>query len=88
MFLGKKKKSTLGKIRSDHGFTAFSKMVALCFPIATVAFILWNFQTTITGIPLFKLLITLGGLQTYNQGVIGVMIVMLIVGAFIIMWED
>lgn len=74
--------------RESPAFKGFSKMVYLAFPMITVAFILWNFQTAISGIPLFNLLITLGGLQTYNQGVVGIMVVILVLGSLLIMWFD
>lgn len=90
--LGKKKKSKGifgGAVSKESpAFNGFAKMVYLAFPIITVAFILWNFQTTISGIPLFNLVITLGGYQTYNQGVVGAMIVILLVGVLILVWED
>ena len=78
--LGKKKKGKKGRA----ALSGFEKIIAIVFPMVLWAFVMFSFQSTIVSIPIFNLLITLGGFQTYNQGVIGGVVIILIVGVIFV----
>lgn len=91
--LGKKSKKKKPRgiragLRDWRGRSAFEKVIALGIAMIALGFTLWSFQSTITSVKFFSIVMTLGGLESYNDTVTAILILMLIFGVWLIAEEE
>lgn len=80
-----KKKNTGGK---PEGRDTFWEVIGLSLILMLYMYLSFTFETLITSVNLFNIIATLGGLETYDQTVYGVTILIFIGGMAFIALRD
>jgi hypothetical protein len=76
------------KRSSGGGHDFFFEIIGLSMFLTVYMFIMYVFESTISSITLFNIILTLGGLETYDATVAGTTILFLIFGLCFILADE